>query len=123
MDFEYTNERKMLSDRRKSDSAPLFPFFDKEQTLVQENRRRIPDRRINNIEIDSNYKSAKKATRLFLWHKDEVCELFPNTNEIIVGRATNSELIFQNLYISRHHASFKFENGKFIITDHSTNGT
>jgi hypothetical protein len=113
----------MLNNRRKSHSTPLFPFFDNEQTLVRENRRRTPDRRVNNIGVDSNDESVKEATRLFLWHKKEVCELFPSTNEIIVGRAQNCELIFQNRYTSRHHASFKFENGEFTITDHSTNGT
>ena len=115
MGSEYTNERRILDDRRKSDSTPLFPFFDKEQTLIRENRRRIPDRRINNIEIDSNDESVKEATRLFLWHKEEVCELFPSTNEIIIGRAQNCELIFQNHYTSRHHASFKFETANSLL--------
>jgi len=128
MDFEHINERRALDDRRRSDNSPPFPFFDSEQTLVRENRRRMPDRRINNIQIDRNEESTKEestkeTSRLFLWHKEEVCELFPGTDEIIVGRAQTCELIFQNKYSSRHHARFKFENGDFTITDHSTNGT
>ncbi len=123
MNSEFINERRELDDRRVTDNAPPFPFFDSEQTLVRENRRRMPDRRINNIQIDGNEESTKQATRLFLWHKEEVCELFPSTNEIIVGRAQTCEIIFQNKYTSRQHARFKFENGEFIITDHSTNGT
>ncbi|MFK7814759.1 MAG: FHA domain-containing protein [Gammaproteobacteria bacterium] len=123
MNSEYINERREHDDRRITDNAPPFPFFDSEQTLVRENRRRMPDRRINNIQIDNNEESTKEATRLFLWHKEEVCELFPSTDEIIVGRAQACELIFQNKYTSRQHARFKFENGEFTITDHSTNGT
>jgi hypothetical protein len=123
MNSEFINEKRTQEDRRRSDTEPPFPFFDSDQTLVRENRRRIPDRRINNIEIDSSNESAKEATRLFLWHKEEVCELFPSTDEIIVGRAQNCGLIFQNRYTSRQHARFKFENGEFSIIDHSTNGT
>jgi len=123
MNSEHFNERREHDDRRISSNAPPFPFFDSEQTLVRENRRRMPDRRINNIQIDSNEESTKEATRLFLWHKEEVCGLFPSTDEIIVGRAQSCELIFQNKYTSRQHARFQFENGEFTITDHSTNGT
>lgn len=119
----FINERRNLEDRRLSEDAPPFPFFDSEQTLVRENRRRIPDRRINNIEVGSNEESEKEATRLFLWHKEEVCELFPSTEEIIVGRAQTCGLIFQNRYTSRQHARFSYDNGDFTLTDHSTNGT
>ena len=123
MNTEFINERRTLEDRRVSDNAPPFPFFDSEQTLVRENSRRIPDRRINNIEIENDLASGKKATRLFLWHKEEVCELFPTSDEIIVGRTQTCELVIQNRYTSRQHARFKYENGSFTITDHSTNGT
>ncbi len=123
MNTEFINERRVLEDRRVSDNSPPFPFFDSEQTLVRENRRRIPDRRINNIEIENDEASGKEATRLFLWHKEEVCELFPTSDEIIVGRTQTCELIIQNRYTSRQHARFKYENGNFTITDHSTNGT
>ena len=123
MSSEFINERRLLDERRESDIAPPFPFFDSEQTLVRENRRRIPDRRINNIKIAGSNDSEKEATRLFLWHKEEVCELFPGTDEVIVGRAQSCGLIFQNRYTSRQHARFKFVDGEFTITDHSTNGT
>ena len=123
MSMEHLNERRAQRDRRESDSCPPFPFFDSDQTLVRENRRRIPDRRINNIEISSGADPEKEATRLFLWHKEEVCELFPESNTIIVGRAQTCGLIFKNRYTSRQHARFEFDDGNFTITDHSTNGT
>lgn len=123
MNSEFINEKRTLEDRRKSEDSPPFPFFDSDQTLVRENRRKLPDRRINNIEIESNEESGKEATRLFLWHKEEVSELYPSTEEIIVGRAQKCGLIIQNRYTSRQHARFLFEEGCFTITDHSTNGT
>ncbi|MGH1538020.1 MAG: FHA domain-containing protein [Gammaproteobacteria bacterium] len=129
MKSEIIKERRAIEDRRVADDEPPFPFFDNEQTLVRENRRKIPDRRINNIEVNDGIEvtnieaSDKEATRLFLWHKEEVCELFPSSNEIIVGRTETCALIIENRYTSRQHARFKFENGGFSITDHSTNGT
>ena len=54
MDTEFINERRKLEDRRVASDSPPFPFFDSDQTLVREDRRRIPDRRINNIEIQNN---------------------------------------------------------------------
>ena len=112
MNSEYINERRELGDRRITDNDPPFPFFDSEQTLVRENRRRMPDRRINNIQIDNNEDSTKEATRLFLWHKEEVCELFPSTNEIIVGRAQSCELIFQTntLHANMHDSNLIMAN-------------
>ena len=123
MDTKLTNERRKLEDRRIASDSPPFPFFDSDQTLVREDRRRIPDRRINNIEIHNSEQPDREATRLFLWHKDDVCELFPGTDEVIVGRAQSCGLIVQNRYISRQHARFSFDNEEFSITDHSTNGT
>ncbi len=123
MSTEYFNERRISEDRRTSSSCPPFPFFDSEQTLIREDRRRTPDRRINNIEISGIEAPNKEVSRLFLWHKEEVCELFPDSDKIIVGRAHTCGLIFLNRYTSRQHARFQFENGNFTITDHSTNGT
>ncbi len=116
-------ERRTHGDRRAQMHSPAFPFFDSEQTLVREDRRRIPDRRINNIEIHSGEKSDTTKSRLFLWYKDDVCELLIDSPSVIVGRASNCELVFQNRYTSRQHARFEYDNEEFTVTDHSTNGT
>jgi len=121
--MEYFNERRVSDDRRTTNSCPPFPFFDSEQTLIREDRRKTPDRRINNIEISGIESPSSETSRLFLWHKEKVCELFPDSDTIIVGRAQDCGLIFLNRYTSRQHAKFQYENGIFTITDHSTNGT
>jgi len=43
-----TQERRGSDDRRCMIATPLFPFFDSEDTLVRQDRRQIPERRINN---------------------------------------------------------------------------
>lgn len=116
-------ERRTQADRRVVEYSPAFPFFDCEQTLVREDRRRTPDRRINNIEIQTNDKNDISLTRLFLWYKDDVCELLPGSPEIVVGRSPSCDLQFQNRYTSRTHAKFEYIDDEFIVTDQSTNGT
>ena len=116
-------ERRSQTDRRTEEHSPAFPFFDSEQTLVREDRRRIPERRINNIEIDVGDKSESARSRLFLWYKDDVCELLQDSPAVVVGRSPNCELIFYNRYTSRLHAKFEYDDGEFTVTDHSTNGT
>jgi len=116
-------ERRTQNDRRSIELSPAFPFFDSEQTLVREDRRHIPERRINNIQIQSSEKSETATLRLFLWYKDDVCELMPESPTVIVGRSASCELIFYNRYTSRQHAKFEYEDGEFTVTDHSTNGT
>ncbi len=123
MSSQFRIERRTLNDRRLQDLSPAFAFFDSEQTLVREDRRRMPDRRINNIQIEGGDKSESVSLRLFLWYKDDVCEVLPNSSVIVVGRSPNCELIFYNRYTSRLHAKFQYENGEFTVSDHSTNGT
>lgn len=116
-------ERRIQEDRRVIESSPAFPFFDCEQTLVREDRRRIPDRRIKNIEIHKDNVRDTTLKRLFLWYKDDVCEILPESPDIIIGRSPNCDLQFQNSYASRLHAKFECINNEFTITDMSTNGT
>ena len=123
MNTQSRTERRTLNERRVQEHSPVFPFFDSKQTLVREDRRLIPNRSINNIQIQSSDKSEAANSRLFLWYKDKVCELMQGSPTIIVGRSSNCELIFHSRYTSRLHAKFQYENGEFTVTDHSTNGT
>ena len=44
--------RRSLKDRRSWSNSQTIPFIDANGTEVTEDRRRIPDRRINNIEVE-----------------------------------------------------------------------
>ena len=85
MNTQSRTERRTLNERRVQEHSPVFPFFDSKQTLVREDRRLIPNRRINNIQIQSSDKSEAANSRLFLWYKDKVCELMQGSPTIIVA--------------------------------------
>ena len=46
------NKRLKLPDRRQNDAMPSFPFKDSKGVTIKECRRKIPDRRLNNIQAE-----------------------------------------------------------------------
>jgi hypothetical protein len=46
------NKRLKLPDRRQNDAMPGFPFKDSNGVTIKEFRRKMPDRRINNIHAE-----------------------------------------------------------------------
>ena len=46
------NKRSRLGDRRQNNDMPKVPFKDGNRSTIKECRRRIPDRRIANIQVE-----------------------------------------------------------------------
>jgi hypothetical protein len=46
------HKRLLFSDRRQNADTPSFPFKDSNGVTIKECRRKIPDRRINNIQAE-----------------------------------------------------------------------
>jgi hypothetical protein len=46
------NRRFQFGDRRQNEDMPRFPFKDSNGATITECRRKIPDRRINNIQAE-----------------------------------------------------------------------
>ena len=46
------NKRFRLGDRRQNNVMPNIPFKDSNGSTIKESRRRIPDRRIANIQVE-----------------------------------------------------------------------
>ena len=46
------NKRFWLGDRRQNNVMPNVPFKDSKGSTIKESRRRIPDRRIANIQVE-----------------------------------------------------------------------
>lgn len=70
----------------------------------------------------SNNKSAQKT--LELRHQDSLYTLNQKNPVIVIGRDTNNvALKISHAKISRKHCTLTLKQGKFILEDHSTNGT
>lgn len=125
-----THERRSEEDRRKMITTPLFPFFDSEDTLVRQDRRQIPERRINNITIEepqNNLKSEEDLNlgnkRLFIWFNDEIHEVKRGGEGVWVGRAPDCLATFSSRFVSRKHSRLCYENDAYYLVDDSVNGT
>ena len=46
------DKRTRSNDRRNQADTPEFPFRDSRGELIEHDRRKFPDRRINNIEVE-----------------------------------------------------------------------
>ncbi len=126
-----TQERRGSEDRRIMIATPLFPFFDSEDTLVRQDRRLIPDRRINNITIEepvldkpgSRTEEALGNKRLFIWFQDEIHEIKRGNKDVWVGRSPDCLATFSSRFVSRKHARLYYEEGAYYLVDDSVNGT
>ncbi|MFK7794624.1 MAG: FHA domain-containing protein [Gammaproteobacteria bacterium] len=127
-----TQERRGSEDRRIMIATPLFPFFDSEDTLVRQDRRQIPERRINNITIEdtvtekasnSNIEEALGNKRLFIWFQDEIHEIKRTNDNVWIGRSSDCLATFESRFVSRKHARLYFEDGAYYLLDNSINGT
>jgi len=62
-------------------------------------------------------------SRLVLDYRDKATELAPSAQAFKIGRGPRNDLVVDRELISRSHAAIEFRQGKFILADHSTNGT
>jgi hypothetical protein len=61
--------------------------------------------------------------RLMLEYRDKKVELTPTAQTFTIGRGELSGLVVDRELVSRSHADIEFRQGKFVLVDHSTNGT
>ncbi len=61
--------------------------------------------------------------RLFLTYHEKIKEVRSDDDGILIGRGTSSDLLVPSELASRKHARIVYRKGKFVVSDHSTNGT
>ncbi len=62
-------------------------------------------------------------TRLVLDYRDRTIEVVPGSQTLTMGRGERNNLVVDRELVSRSHADIEFRHGKFILVEHSTNGT
>ncbi|MCB1777061.1 MAG: adenylate/guanylate cyclase domain-containing protein, partial [Candidatus Competibacteraceae bacterium] len=61
--------------------------------------------------------------RLLLNYHGQDHEVAPSAEAFTIGRGPRNRLVVDRELVSRSHAAIEFRQGKFILADHSTNGT
>lgn len=63
-------------------------------------------------------------TQLILKYKDQIIEIFPDNLPFVIGRDhRNVNLHINSSVASRDHCQIVLQRGKYVLVDHSTNGT
>lgn len=60
---------------------------------------------------------------LVLIYREKKIEIGEHHRQVLLGRGKKNDLRIQNKSVSRRHSSIEFRKGKFVLIDHSTNGT
>lgn len=60
---------------------------------------------------------------LLLCHNDREIRVQDEGHTIVVGRDPENDLVIDDAFASRSHARIEYARGKFVLEDHSTNGT
>jgi adenylate cyclase len=70
-------------------------------------------------------KPAESLSRheMLLRHRQQVLTLNEQSRSVLLGRDDTCNLVIQNKLASRQHALIEYNFGKFLLTDHSANGT
>jgi len=66
---------------------------------------------------------AASHRRLKLWNDERSWVFDGERPTIALGREVASDVVLADLRASRHHATIERRQDKWILTDHSTNGT
>jgi adenylate cyclase len=61
--------------------------------------------------------------RLRLMYRDHAIVCSRENESVVVGRAPSCALVVADLTVSRRHCTITLRNGRFVLQDHSTNGT
>jgi adenylate cyclase len=68
-------------------------------------------------------KPAESRYELLLRYRQQVITLSERLKSVVLGRGDNCDLVIHNTLASRQHARIEYSFGKFLFTDHSSNGT
>lgn len=64
-----------------------------------------------------------RELHLYLAYNENIKEISSRSPDFVFGRSGECDLVVNSEFASRKHARILFRKGKFVLIDHSTNGT
>ena len=84
----------------------------------------IGDRENVTTVVASSATPAQSGTKvLVLTYRDQTLRLEPGDAAVLLGREAGCGLVIASAWASRRHATIDVQRDRFVITDHSSNGT
>ena len=81
------------------------------------------DTTITRIGLSKSRKPSEARNELLLRYKQQVVGVNDKQKNVMLGRGDNCGIVILSNFASRQHARLEFNFGKFMLTDHSANGT
>jgi adenylate cyclase len=83
------------------------------------------DTRSTRIGMSAFRKPAESLSRheLLLRYRQQILTLNEQSKSVLLGRDETCNVVIKDKLASRQHASIEYNFGKFLLTDHSANGT
>ena len=81
------------------------------------------DTTITRIGLSKSRKPSEARNELLLRYNQLVVVVSDKLKSVVLGRGDNCGIVIFNNFASRQHARLEFNFGKFILADHSANGT
>jgi adenylate cyclase len=73
--------------------------------------------------INSKPQGKGQSSPLRLLYETRETVLSPGDNDCVVGRDADCGIVVETAYASRHHCTVTWQHDKFVLKDHSSNGT
>ncbi len=64
-----------------------------------------------------------KEVQLYLTYHNTIKEITSKSDDFVIGRSRQNDIIVNSDLASRHHAKIVYRKGKYVLIDQSTNGT
>jgi hypothetical protein len=68
-------------------------------------------------------KPTEARHELLLRYRQQITTIDEQHKSVVVGRGDACDVVIQSTFASRQHARIEYSFGKFLLTDHSANGT
>lgn len=72
---------------------------------------------------DANCLTKASSGPLRLLYGNHEIVLSPGAEDIVMGRDVGCAVVLETAYASRHHCTVTWKHDKYVLRDHSTNGT
>ncbi len=65
----------------------------------------------------------KDRHQMYLTYRENIQEITSRNDGVVLGRSSKCDMVIPSDFASRQHARIVYRKGKFVVSDHSTNGT
>jgi adenylate cyclase len=83
----------------------------------------ITDRDDVTTVVQSSARPAAGPAALVLTYKGRILRLEASSGPVLIGRDSTCGLVIASAWASRRHATIDIQRDRFVLTDHSSNGT